>query len=134
MKVNATLWLQDDTCTPTPMNSLMGCFRSMFRMHTETWNIWTHFLGFMFFLVLCLGIYVYGDYITYVVLREEIEEQHIIQGITRLLMMGGMYIFGAIIYVSRVSSPGSSTRGQAAINSCTYVDFVRIMMHYPCSC
>ena len=54
-----------------PMNSFSGCFKTMFRMHTETWNIWTHFLGFVFFVVLCLGIYVYGDYITF--LFEDIE-------------------------------------------------------------
>ena len=69
------LWLQDNKYLThqhrPPMNSFTGCFKSMFRMHTETWNIWTHFLGFVFFLVLCLGIYVYGDYITF--LFEDIE-------------------------------------------------------------
>ena len=62
-------WLQDNEYLThqhrPPMNSFTGCFKSMFRMHTETWNIWTHFLGFVFFVMLCLGIYVYGDYITY---------------------------------------------------------------------
>ena len=69
------LWLQDNEYLThqhrPPMNSFTGCFKSMFRMHTETWNIWTHFLGFVFFLALCLGIYVYGDYITF--LFEDIE-------------------------------------------------------------
>lgn len=37
----------------------------MFRMHTETWNIWTHFLAFIFFLFLVVSIYTFGDYITY---------------------------------------------------------------------
>ena len=68
-------WLQDNEYLThehrPPMNSFRGCFKSMFRMHTETWNIWTHFLGFIFFVVLCLGIYVYGDYITF--LFEDIE-------------------------------------------------------------
>ena len=68
-------WMQDNeylTHEHRPqMNSFLGCFLSMFRMHTETWNIWTHFLGFAFFLVLYLGIYVYGDYITF--LFEDIE-------------------------------------------------------------
>ena len=62
-------WLQDNEYLThshrPPMYSFRGCFKSMFRMHTETWNIWTHFLGFVFFLSLCLGIYVYGDYITF---------------------------------------------------------------------
>lgn len=48
-----------------PMYSFRGCFKSIFRMHTETWNIWTHLLGFVFFVVLVAGIYVFGDYITY---------------------------------------------------------------------
>ena len=60
-------WLQDNEYLThdhrPPMNSFLGCFLSMFRMHTETWNIWTHFLGFLFFLVLYLGTYVYSDYI-----------------------------------------------------------------------
>ena len=47
------------------MNSFRGCTKSMFRMHTETWNIWTHLLGFIFFLFLCGGAYVYGDCITH---------------------------------------------------------------------
>ena len=63
------VWLQDNEYLThehrPPMNSFTGCFKSMFRMHTETWNIWTHFLGFIFFVALCLGIYVYGDYITF---------------------------------------------------------------------
>ena len=28
------------------------CFRSVFSLHNETVNIWTHLLGFLFFLVL----------------------------------------------------------------------------------
>ena len=68
-------WLQDNEYLTAehrpPMHSFLGCFKSMFRMHTETWNIWTHFLGVGFFVALCLGIYVYGDYITF--LFEDIE-------------------------------------------------------------
>jgi adiponectin receptor len=62
-------WLQDNEFLKSshrpPMNSFIGCFKSMFRMHTETWNIWTHLIGFSFFLVLVGGIYIFGDYITY---------------------------------------------------------------------
>jgi adiponectin receptor len=36
----------------------------MFRLHNETWNIWTHFGGFLFFVALVLGMYTFGDYIT----------------------------------------------------------------------
>lgn len=68
-------WLRDNEFLRhnhrPPMNSFRGCFKSMFRMHTETMNIWTHLLGFVFFVVLCLGVYIFGDYITF--LFEDIE-------------------------------------------------------------
>lgn len=35
-----------------PMPSFKQCFRSIFRIHTETGNIWTHLLGFVLFIVL----------------------------------------------------------------------------------
>ena len=28
-----------------PLNSFLACFKSIFRIHTETGNIWTHLLG-----------------------------------------------------------------------------------------
>jgi len=46
------------------MFSVRGCFMSMFRMHNETWNIWTHFIGFLFFATVVAGVYIFGDYIT----------------------------------------------------------------------
>ena len=46
------------------MFSFRGCFKSMFRLHNETWNIWTHFGGFLFFVALVLGMYIFGDFIT----------------------------------------------------------------------
>lgn len=62
-------WLRDNEYLHhshrPPMYSFTGCFKSMFRLHTETWNIWTHFAGFVFFVVLSLGAYVFGDYITF---------------------------------------------------------------------
>lgn len=61
-------WLRDNEFIRgsyrPPMFSFRGCFKSMFRLHTETWNIWTHFLGFLFFLLLVLGVYTFGDIIT----------------------------------------------------------------------
>ena len=66
---NLPVWLRDNEFLRNyhrpPMYSFSGCIKSLFRMHTETWNIWTHLLGFVFFLVLCLGVYVFGDYITW---------------------------------------------------------------------
>lgn len=47
-----------------PMFSFRGCFKSMFRLHNETLNIWTHLGGFIFFVVLVMGMFVFGDYIT----------------------------------------------------------------------
>ncbi|VDD82459.1 unnamed protein product [Mesocestoides corti] len=35
------------------------CFRSIFRIHTETGNIWTHLLGCLCFLVLCISFLVH---------------------------------------------------------------------------
>lgn len=62
-------WLRDNEFLEhnhrPQMNSFRGCFKSMFRLHTETWNIWTHLVGFVFFVVLVLGVYVFGDYITW---------------------------------------------------------------------
>ena len=35
--------------------SFCGCFASIFKLHNETWNIWTHLLGFLFFVGLTSG-------------------------------------------------------------------------------
>ncbi|KAK1339667.1 hypothetical protein QTO34_018221 [Cnephaeus nilssonii] len=51
-------WLKDNDYLlhghRPPMPSFRACFRSIFRIHTETGNIWIHLLGFVLFL--CLGI------------------------------------------------------------------------------
>ncbi|XP_051957609.1 adiponectin receptor protein 1-like isoform X2 [Xyrauchen texanus] len=50
-------WLKDNDYLlhghRPPMPSFRACFRSIFRIHTETGNIWTHLLGLILFL--CLG-------------------------------------------------------------------------------
>ena len=42
-------WLRDNDFLVKghrpPLNSYVGCFKSMFRIHTETGNIWTHLVG-----------------------------------------------------------------------------------------
>uniref|UniRef100_A0A8C5K495 Adiponectin receptor protein 1 n=1 Tax=Jaculus jaculus TaxID=51337 RepID=A0A8C5K495_JACJA len=54
-------WLKDNDYLlhghRPPMPSFRACFKSIFRIHTETGNIWTHLLFGMFFLgaVLCLS-------------------------------------------------------------------------------
>ncbi|XP_070543572.1 adiponectin receptor protein 1-like isoform X2 [Ptychodera flava] len=49
-------WLKDNDFLRNyhrpPMPSFRCCFKSIFRIHTETGNIWTHLLGFVAFLVI----------------------------------------------------------------------------------
>lgn len=49
-------WLKDNDYLlhghRPPMPSFRACFKSIFRIHTETGNIWTHLLGFVLFLFL----------------------------------------------------------------------------------
>ena len=37
-----------------PLNSFRKCFGSIFRLHTETMNIWTHLVGSLSFLLLAV--------------------------------------------------------------------------------
>ena len=45
-------WLKDNDFLHKghrlPTNSFLACFKSIFRIHTETGNIWTHLLGLKF--------------------------------------------------------------------------------------
>ena len=40
-----------------PMNSVKECFKSMFRIHSQTGNIWTHFIGFLVFIIITILFY-----------------------------------------------------------------------------
>jgi len=44
-------WLRDNDFLirghRPPLNSFWACFKSIFRVHTETGNIWTHLLGML---------------------------------------------------------------------------------------
>ena len=40
-----------------PMPSFGFCFRSIFKLHSETGNIWTHLIGFLAFV--CITMYVF---------------------------------------------------------------------------
>ena len=57
-------WLKDNEYLRhgyrPPMQSFSKCFGSMFRMHTETWNIWTHLFGMAMFCVIAFCVYVFG--------------------------------------------------------------------------
>jgi len=54
-------WLQDNELLHTghrpPLKSFQACFWSIFRLHTESVNIWTHLIGCIIFA--CLAVYVY---------------------------------------------------------------------------
>ncbi|CAL8277072.1 unnamed protein product [Gadus morhua 'NCC'] len=83
-------WLQDndyllDGHRP-PMPSFRACFKSIFRIHTETGNIWTHLLGCLFFL--CLGLmYMFRPNMSFVA---PVQEKVVI----------GMFFLGAILCLS----------------------------------
>lgn len=59
---NLPAWLQDNDFLVfghrPPLPSFRACFKSIFRLHTETANIWTHLLGCVAFIgkffLLCL--------------------------------------------------------------------------------
>ena len=40
------------------LQSAAECFKSIFRIHTETGNIWTHMIGFFAFLVVTIVFYI----------------------------------------------------------------------------
>lgn len=56
---NLPTWLQHNDCLLSghrpPLPSFTACFQSMFRIHTETVNIWTHLLGCVFFIILAIS-------------------------------------------------------------------------------
>lgn len=51
-------WLRDNDFLlkghRPPMPSLKACFKSVFRIHTETGNIWTHFIGAISFIAIAI--------------------------------------------------------------------------------
>uniref|UniRef100_A0A3B3VS43 Adiponectin receptor 2 n=1 Tax=Poecilia latipinna TaxID=48699 RepID=A0A3B3VS43_9TELE len=83
-------WLKDNDFLlhghRPPMPSFRACFKSIFRIHTETGNIWTHLLGCLFFL--CLGLmYMFRPNMTFVA---PLQEKVVI----------GMFFLGAILCLS----------------------------------
>ncbi|KAJ8262046.1 hypothetical protein GJAV_G00161490 [Gymnothorax javanicus] len=83
-------WLKDNDYLlhghRPPMPSFRACFKSIFRIHTETGNIWTHLLGCLFFL--CLGIvYMFRPNMSFVA---PVQEKVVI----------GMFFLGAILCLS----------------------------------
>ncbi|XP_034127184.1 adiponectin receptor protein isoform X2 [Drosophila guanche] len=82
---NLPKWLQDNDFLHRghrpPLPSFRACFKSIFRIHTETGNIWTHLLGFIAF----IGVAVY--FIT----RPSVEIQ------TQEKIVFGAFFIGAIV-------------------------------------
>lgn len=83
-------WLKDNDYLlhghRPPMPSFRACFKSIFRIHTETGNIWTHLLGCVFFL--CLGIfYMFRPNMSFVAPLQE-------------KVVVGMFFLGAILCLS----------------------------------
>lgn len=58
------VWLKDNKYVRhgyrPPTQSFSKCFGSMFRIHTETMNIWTHIFGVVMFCILALYVYTSG--------------------------------------------------------------------------
>nr|CAI5839209.1 unnamed protein product [Callosobruchus analis] len=82
---NLPAWLQDNDFLHfghrPPLPSFKACFKSIFRIHTETANIWTHLLGCVAF----IGIAIY--FLMRPVIEIELEEK----------IVFGAFFAGAII-------------------------------------
>uniref|UniRef100_A0AAV2IZL7 Adiponectin receptor 2 n=1 Tax=Knipowitschia caucasica TaxID=637954 RepID=A0AAV2IZL7_KNICA len=83
-------WLKDNDFLlhghRPPMPSFRACFKSIFRIHTETGNIWTHLLGCLFFLFLGL-MYMFRPNMSFVA---PVQEKVVI----------GTFFLGAILCLS----------------------------------
>uniref|UniRef100_A0AAY4BAI5 Adiponectin receptor 1a n=2 Tax=Denticeps clupeoides TaxID=299321 RepID=A0AAY4BAI5_9TELE len=83
-------WLKDNDYLlhghRPPMPSFRACFGSIFRIHTETGNIWTHLLGLILFL--CLG--------TLTMLRPNVSFMAPLQE----KVVFGMFFLGAVLCLS----------------------------------
>ncbi|XP_065573859.1 adiponectin receptor protein-like [Artemia franciscana] len=60
-------WLQDNEhihlSHRPPLPSFKECFKSIFKVHTETGNIWTHLIGCLVFILVAIYFWVRADYI-----------------------------------------------------------------------
>lgn len=61
-------WLQDNDYLHfghrPPLASFKACFYSIFRLHTETLNIWTHGVGCLLFILISVYLFVWSSYST----------------------------------------------------------------------
>lgn len=89
-------WLKDNDFLHkghrTPTNSFTACFKSIFRIHTETGNIWSHLLGFIAF----IGITVY--FLTRPSLEIQLQEKAVFSAffLGAILCLGFSWIFHTV--------------------------------------
>uniref|UniRef100_A0A1Y1MLP3 Adiponectin receptor protein n=1 Tax=Photinus pyralis TaxID=7054 RepID=A0A1Y1MLP3_PHOPY len=78
-------WLQDNDYLKhghrPPLPSFRDCFKSIFRIHTETGNIWTHLIGCIAFI--CIGAY----FLVHPTLEIQLQEK----------LLFGIFFIGAIV-------------------------------------
>lgn len=78
-------WLQDNDYLKyghrPPLPSFRDCFKSIFRIHTETGNIWTHLIGCIAFI--CIGAY----FLVHPTLEIQLQEK----------LLFGIFFVGAIV-------------------------------------
>uniref|UniRef100_A0A8C5HK46 Adiponectin receptor protein 2-like n=1 Tax=Gouania willdenowi TaxID=441366 RepID=A0A8C5HK46_GOUWI len=83
-------WLKDNDFLlhghRPPMPSFRACFKSIFRIHTETANIWTHLLG-------CLFFPLPGPHV-------HVQTQHVFRGSVQEKVVIGMFFLGAVLCLS----------------------------------
>lgn len=94
-------WLKDNDFLlhghRPPMPSFRACFKSIFRIHTETGNIWTHLLGVF------VGLGLSGIIPTlHYVISEGFLKAATIGQIGWLMLMASLYITGAALYAARI--------------------------------
>nr|XP_028567810.1 uncharacterized protein LOC114587564 isoform X9 [Podarcis muralis] len=94
-------WLKDNDFLlhghRPPMPSFRACFRSIFRLHTETGNIWTHLLG----VFLGLGLSGLAPTLHFVIAEGFIKATTVGQ-IGWLFLMAILYILGVGLYAARI--------------------------------
>lgn len=87
-------WLQDNDFLThghrPPLPSFRACFRSIFRLHTETANIWTHLLGCVAFI---------GGYYLLSKVINSIESD---QRLSKLFKLVFMYFYACFRFVTKV--------------------------------
>nr|ACO15235.1 ADIPOR-like receptor CG5315 [Caligus clemensi] len=84
---NLPQWLQDNDFLHfghRPPLPTLECFKSIFRIHTETGNIWTHLLGVVAFIGLA----------AYILARPLTEIQHVEKGVFACFFLGAIVCMG----------------------------------------